>query len=197
MTLSRSTLSAPPKRICILRLSALGDITHALPVLRTFQQHWPDTHISWIIGKTEFELVKDIEGVEFIIFDKARGLAAYRQIRRVLKQQHFDVLLHMQLSLRASIISALTSADIKLGFDRARAKDLQWLFSNQKIVPASTRQHVVDSFLEFPRHFGLEPVMEWRLPVSRRGTRTVSSADRHQQISGDQPLCGGESAQLA
>ncbi|MCW8831360.1 MAG: glycosyl transferase, partial [Gammaproteobacteria bacterium] len=126
----------------------MGDITHTLPVLRTLQKHWPDTPITWIIGKTEYQLVRDIKGVEFIIFDKAQGLAGYKAIRRQLKGRHFDILLHLQLSLRASAISFFVSAGIKLGFDKERAKDLQWLFSNQKIRPASTRQHVVDSFME-------------------------------------------------
>lgn len=147
-------------------MSALGDITHTLPVLRTLQKHWPATSITWIIGKTEYELVKDIDGVEFIIFDKSRGLSAYNDLRRQLKGHRFDILLHMQLSIRASLASVFVPARIKLGFDKKRAKDLQWLFTNHKIKPSSTRQHVVDSFLEFPRYFGLEPVMEWNLPTS-------------------------------
>jgi len=91
---------------------------------------------------------------------------SYNKLRKQMKGRHFDILLHMQLSLRASAISLFVPADIKLGFDKERAKDLQWLFSNQKIKPASTRQHVVDSFLEFTSHFGLTPEMEWALPVS-------------------------------
>lgn len=166
MTLSRFTLSTPPNSLCILRLSALGDITHTLPVLRTLQKHWPTTRLTWVIGKTEYELVKDIDGVEFIIFDKSRGLSAYSDLRHQLKGHRFDILLHMQLSIRASIASVFIPARIKLGFDKKRAKDLQWLFTNHRIKPASIRQHVVDSFLEFPKYFGLEPVLEWNLPAS-------------------------------
>ena len=159
-------LSFAPESVCILRLSAIGDVTHALPVLRTLQHHWPDTKITWIIGKNEHALVSEISGVEFITFDKTLGLGAYRDIRSKLAGRRFDLLLHMQLSLRASITSLLVKTDVKLGFDRARAKDLQWMFTNEKITPQSTRQHVVDSFLEFPRRLGLKPVMKWDLPVS-------------------------------
>ena len=173
MTLSQFNLSNPPKNICILRLSALGDITHALPVLRTLQKNWPTTSVTWIIGKTEYQLVKDIEGVEFIIFDKSQGLAGYNKLRKQLKGRHFDILLHMQLSLRASAISFFVPANIKLGFDKERAKDMQWLFSNRKIKPASTRQHVVDSFMEFTAHFGLKPEMEWNLPVSDEARKSL------------------------
>ncbi|MBM4221211.1 MAG: glycosyl transferase, partial [Gammaproteobacteria bacterium] len=43
-----------PESICILRLSAIGDCCHTLPVVRTLQAHWPETHITWIIGRTEY-----------------------------------------------------------------------------------------------------------------------------------------------
>ena len=182
MTLSQFNLSNPPKKVCLLRLSALGDITHALPVLRTLQKNWPNTSITWIIGKTEYQLVKDIEDVEFIIFDKSQGLAGYNRLRKQMKRRHFDILLHMQLSLRASAISFFVPADVKLGFDKERAKDLQWLFSNQKIKPASTRQHVVDSFMEFTSHFGLKPEIEWALPVSDSARESI----KHKLDANDQ-----------
>jgi heptosyltransferase I len=137
------------------------------------QHHWPKTKITWIIGKNEHALVSEIDGVEFITFDKTLGFGAYGDIRRKLAGRRFDVLLHMQLSLRASITSMLINAKIKLGFDRARAKDMQWLFTNEKIIPQSTRQHVVDSFMEFPRRLGLEPVMKWDLPVSAQAVENV------------------------
>lgn len=149
-----------------MRLSALGDISHVLPVLRTLQQHWPDTTITWIIGNNEYPLVQYIPGVEFITFDKSGGLAAYRALRAQLRGREFDILLHMQVALRASAISLLVKASIKLGFDKARAKDLQLLFCNHQIAAGTGRQHVVDSFLEFPKYFGLAPVLRWDLPVS-------------------------------
>ena len=166
-----------PDTLCLLRLSALGDITHVLPTLRTLQKHWPQTQITWIIGKSEYPLVKAIENVNFIIFDKSSGLPAYwqlnKQIKKILKKGRFDVLLHMQLSIRASIASVFIPATIKLGFDKPRAKDMQSLFCNQHITPASTQQHVLDSFLEFPRYFGLDAVFNWSLPVSRNNIQSV------------------------
>ncbi len=173
--------------MCLLRLSALGDITHVLPTLRTLQHHWPNTKITWIIGKTEYQLVKAIENINFIVFDKSSGLSAYpdlkKQIKQHLKGKAFDVLLHMQLSIRSSVASIFIPADIKLGFDKARAKDLQSIFCNRQIRPGSTRQHVLDSFLEFPRYFGLDPVMEWQLPVSQKATESIK-----QKIQSDKKL---------
>ena len=147
------------------------------------QHHWPDTAITWIIGNSEHAMVSEIEGVEFIIFDKSLGFRAYREVRHLLAGRRFDVLLHMQVSLRASLTSLFIRAAIKLGFDRARAKDLQWLFTNERIVATTTRQHVVDSFLEFPKRLGLDAVMRWDLPVAEHALDSV----RH-LIDGDRLL---------
>ncbi len=175
MSLPRLTpsQSAPPASVCLLRLSALGDVSHVLPVVRTLQKHWPDTRLTWVISKTEYPLVKALPAIEFIIFDKSEGFRAYFSLKKQLRNKSFDVLMHMQLSIRASVASLFIPAKIKLGFDRARTKDMQAYFSNEKISPLSTRQHVVDSFLEFPRHFGLEPVLQWDLPINADAVKAI------------------------
>ena len=155
-------LTAPPKNLCLLRLSAIGDISHTLPILRTLQAAWPETHITWVIGKREYALIGDIPGVDFIIFDKSRRWAAYKDLYRALRGKRFDVLLHMQMSLRASLASLLIRANIRLGFDRARAGDMQWLFTNHQIAPR-TNQHVIDSFFGFTEALGIDADTQDRL----------------------------------
>ncbi len=156
----------PPARVCILRLSAVGDVCHTLPVVRSLQAAWPDTRFTWIIGRLEASLLADIPGIEFIIFDKAKGLGAYRALRKTLRGRDFDLLLHMQMSLRASLASSLAiRAPIKLGFDRQRAHDWQWLFSNRR-TPYRPRQHVMDSFFGFAEACGVTArVLRWDIPV--------------------------------
>lgn len=158
-------LKTPPRRICLLRLSAVGDVSHVLPVVRTLQAQWPETAITWIIGKLEHSLVGDIPGVEFIIFDKQRRWRAYRDLQRILAGRRFDVLLHMQVALRSSLASLLVRADVKIGFDATRAKDLQWLFTNARIA-SSPRQHVVDSFFAFAEALGIrQRLLRWDIPI--------------------------------
>ena len=155
----------PPASVCILRLSALGDTCHVVPVVRTLQQTWPATRLTWIIGRTEARLMSLLPGIEFITIDKGAGLRALPALRAALKGRRFDVLLHMQLSLRASLVSAAVPAVRRIGFDRARARELQWLFTNERI-PARGAEHVLDSFqgfldaIEVPR----KPLL-WDLPL--------------------------------
>lgn len=176
-------LTTPPESVCLLRLSAVGDITHTLPVVRTLQQHWPKTRITWVIGKLEHSLVYDIPGIEFIIFDKAKRWQAYLDYKKQLGGRKFDVLLHMQMSLRASLLSLLTPAPVKLGFDKQRAKDMQWLFTNARI-DHHPRQHVIDSFFGFTEALGIsEHEYRWDIPIPA-AAREFAQA----KLTGDKPL---------
>jgi heptosyltransferase I len=152
-----------PGTLCVMRLSAVGDVCHTLPVIRTLQAHWPQTRITWIIGKLEASLVGDIPGIEFIIFDKSQN--PYLQMRRALKGRRFDLFLHMQMSLRASMASLAVKAPVRLGFDKERAHDFQWLFTNRRI-PHRDRQHVMDSLFGFSEALGIqEHVLRWDIPI--------------------------------
>jgi heptosyltransferase I len=158
-------LDRPPATVCILRLSALGDTCHAVPVVRALQRAWPQTKLTWIIGKAESRLMELIDGVEFITVDKRAGLAARRDLRARLRGRRFDVLLHMQLSFRASLVSSVVPARVRLGFDRGRARELQWLFTNERIAPRS-REHVLDGFLGFLEALGIhDRAPHWDVPL--------------------------------
>ena len=138
-----------PEKVCLLRLSAIGDTCHVVPLLRTLQSAWPRTRFTWVIGKLEAKLMSLIPDVELITVDKGAGLSAYQRLRTDMKRRgSFELLLHMQLSIRASGAAALIPAPIKLGFDKERARELQWLFTNRRIAPRS-REHVLDSFMGF------------------------------------------------
>ncbi|HWW21480.1 MAG TPA: glycosyltransferase family 9 protein [Steroidobacteraceae bacterium] len=168
-------LSERPKSLCILRLSAIGDTCHVVPLVRTLQQAWPATQLTWIIGRAEARLMSLLPEIEFITIDKRDGLRAARRLRSALQGRRFDVLLHLQLSLRASLLSAFVPATLRLGFDRARARELQWLFTNARIEPR-TRQHVLDSFQGFLSALGLEPGhLEWNLPLPEDAQRYATS----------------------
>jgi len=158
-------LVEPPQSLCILRLSAIGDTCHVVPVVRTLQRAWPTTRLTWVIGRGEARLMSLLPGVEFITIDKHAGLATARGLRAALHGRRFDLLLHMQLSLRASLASTLIRARVRLGFDRARARELQWLFTNVQIAPRR-REHVLDSFQGFLGALGIEPGrLDWDLPL--------------------------------
>lgn len=156
---------AAPSSVCLLRLSAIGDTCHVVPLLRALQRAWPQAHFTWIIGRSEARLMSLIPEVEFIIIDKRGRWRSWRALSRSLGDRRFDLLLHLQTSLRASLYSTAVRARVRLGLDRPRARELQWLFTNRRIAPAG-HQHQLDVALGFARALGIEPLpLRWDFPV--------------------------------
>jgi len=174
---------SPPESICIVRLSHIGDTCHALAVVRAIQDTWPETRLTWIIGKTEAGLLADIPNVEFIIFDKSKGRTAYKDVRSKLAGRKFDIALCMHASMRVNRIYRLINTPVRLGYDFKRARDLQWLFTNQRIA-ARDNEHVLDAMLGFARHIGVTGRdLRWDIPL------TPAHHDfARQQTGGDQPV---------
>jgi heptosyltransferase I len=156
---------APPNSICLLRTSALGDVTHVVPIVRTLQARWPATALTWIVGKLEHKLVGDLPGVEFVVFDKGKGWRGLADLRGHLGKRRFDALLHMQVALRANLVSALVRARVRVGYDAARSKDLHGLFVNRRIA-ARPGEHVLDAMASFLEPLGLRQTrVQWDLPI--------------------------------
>lgn len=176
-------LEKPPKSICILRLSAIGDVCHMVAVVQSIQRYFPNVPITWIIGKVEASLVSDLPGVEFIIFDKAKGWRAYLDLYHQLKARHFDVLLHAQVAIRASLASLCVRAKVRIGFDKVRAKDGQWLFTRQSIK-AVDKQHVIEGFQEFAACVGV-PIapLHWSVPIPPACLDFIK-----QQVNSEKPI---------
>jgi len=154
-----------PASICLIRLSAIGDTCHAVPLIRSLQLRWPECRITWIIGRIEAKLMSLLPEIEFLTVDKRRFLPEWVRLRRQLAGRRFDLVLHLHASFRANLLCMLVHAPIKWGFDRARARDLQWLFTNRRIR-ARRREHVLDSFWGFAEALGIgERRLEWNIPL--------------------------------
>ncbi len=158
-------MSTNPLSLCLLRLSALGDVTHVVPLVRTLRRAWPQVQLHWIIDKGGQKLLEGLEGVVFHAYDKRTGLAGMRALRRELPAEGFDALLQMQVAFRANVLSAFIPARRRIGYDRARSKDLHGLFINERI-PDRPGIPVLDAIGSFCEPLGLEQSeVAWDLPV--------------------------------
>jgi len=158
-------LQSKPRDLCLIRLSAIGDTCHALAVVRRLQDNWSDIRITWIIGRTEYRLMSGVEDVDFVVFDKSKGRAAYRDVRAALGERRFDLALCMHASWRANFLIRAVRAPVRLGFDRARARDFQWLFTNRRI-PAAHGEHALDAMMGFATAIGArEQPVRWDIPL--------------------------------
>lgn len=155
------------QKICLIRKSALGDVIHALALVNGLRKDFTDAHLTWILEKVPYELVKLQPNVDrFIVFDRRDGLNAWHKLFRELKSERYDLLLLPQVSLRAGLISLLVRADIKLGFDWRRSRDFHWLFTNRKLKPQPL-QHVQDHYFQFLDYLEIRDYpVEWNFVFS-------------------------------
>ncbi|MGH7668962.1 MAG: glycosyltransferase family 9 protein, partial [Gemmatimonadaceae bacterium] len=150
-------IDAERARICIVMMSAVGDAVHVLPLLNAIKRAHPTSHVTWVLQPGPATLVRGHRAVDdIVLFDRAKGWRAFTDVRDQLHRRRFDLVINLQVYVKAGIVTAFTRAPIKLGFDRARARDLNWLFTNRKLPP-HRGQHVQDQYFEFLTAIGVEP----------------------------------------
>lgn len=156
-------MPASSSPLCLLRLSALGDVTHVVPLVRTLQRGFPGTPLHWVIDKAGHKLLDGLPGVSFHVYDKNSGLAGMRALRREFPPGRFDALLQMQVAARANLLSAFIPAKRRIGYDKSRSKDLHGLFINERI-PDRPGIHVLDAIGSFCEPLGLKQTeVSWDL----------------------------------
>ena len=160
------TISSRLDHVGIVMMSAVGDAVHVLPVLHALKRHHPATRVSWVLQPGPATLVRGHPLVDDIVeFDRSNGWRAFLDVRRALRERPvMDLVLGLQVYFKAGIVTSFTRAPIKLGFDRARARDANWLFTTHRIPPHPVGQHVQDQYFEFLHALGIptEPP-EWNL----------------------------------
>lgn len=171
--------STPPASVCIVMLSAIGDAVHVLPVANALKRAWPDTKISWVVQSVPGIVAEGHPSVdEFIMYNRQRGLrswAGFAELGHKLKDRRFDIALGLQVYFKAGLITGMLPATRKIGFDHTRARDANWLFTNESIPPHAP-QHVQEQYLEFVRYLSIDPEqVEWSIPFSDREREAQSA----------------------
>ena len=142
-----TNFTASNLRIAIVRFSALGDVVMVAAAVRALQSCFPDAAITWITSPLAYSLLSGMDGVNFEVVEKPRTLTDYRVFYRTFRLRCFDVVLAMQANLRINLLYPALQSPVKIGFDRVRAREGQWLFCNRHI--SFHDSHLVDSFLSF------------------------------------------------
>lgn len=146
--------------ILVVRLSAIGDCTLVLPVVRVLLAHLPDANIHWLIDKNAYALLSACQHprLHFHVIDKPRTLSDLLSIRRMLmkalgEHTHFDAVLAMQANTRVNLLYPFIPTKRIIGFDRTRARELQWCVTRERVDFAP--EHLHDGFMRFAHKLGL------------------------------------------
>lgn len=156
------------KNIVIVKLSAIGDVIHALPVAHALKKQYPDARITWVVEKPAYDLLTNNPDIdEIIVFDKPKfksitGLLinGYK-FAKVLRAYHFDLAIDLQGLFKSAVISYLSGAPKRLVYCNARE---QSHLVGQRICGEHEHAHVVEQYLDVARHLGCK-IDEVRFPV--------------------------------
>lgn len=168
--MTSATLTAPPlpavkfDRVGIVMMSAVGDVVHVLPIIHALKAHNPGMKLTWVLQPGPATLVRGHPLVDdIVLFNRAGGWREFLTVREELQKRPLDLVLGLQVYFKAGLITKFAVAPIKLGFDRERARDANWLFTTHRIPPHAG-QHVQDQYFEFLTALGVpfgEP--QWSL----------------------------------
>jgi len=155
--------------IAIVKLSALGDIVHALPLAVAIRAARPETRVSWLVEARNAPILRDHPAIADVIVVDTRGwrrarspralgaaLAAMRAVRRRLREVRFDAAIDAQGNLKSGLVTMATGAPLRVGFAAARCRErANALFTNRRIMPAARAHHVVDQYLALLEGLGI------------------------------------------
>lgn len=180
-----------PREVLLVGLSALGDVVRMLPLATAIKRKYPELRLIWLTQPGPRRLLTNHPAIdEFILFDRRTGLAGLRsflEARKKLRGRRFDLVLDAQVALKAGILTAFADAPVKLGYDRRRASDLNWLFTTHRI-PTGPRRHVLDEYFEFLEWLDIPArPLDWGLDVTEeeRWQQTELLAP----LRADAPIC--------
>lgn len=148
------------RNILIVKLSAIGDVIHTLPVAAALKQKFPQARITWVVEPPAYDLLTNNPNVdEIIIFDKAQcktlgGFLRYVPgFTRTLRQHQFDLALDLQGLFKSAAITYLSGAPKRLVYCNARELSDK---VSQKVCGPSSNGHIVDRYLDVPRELGCQ-----------------------------------------
>jgi lipopolysaccharide heptosyltransferase I len=166
----------PDPRILLVKLGAVGDLAHTLPALHSLRRSFPGAYIAWIAEAKSIDLIAEHSELdEVILFDRKRfsylgrrpwfwGKLIIESIRfaRQLRQRKFDIAIDCQTLFKSGLITFLSGAPLRIGFDRWR--ELNRLFTNKRIPADGSNIHATNQYLALVESAGAEKQCDWVAP---------------------------------
>ena len=151
MTLSADELrSRDFSKILLIKLSAVGDVVHTIPVLNKLRRRYPNAQLDWLVTPGIAELLQHHPAINSVIpFTRKVGaapfgvsglvaLADYARLATKLRAARYDLVVDMHGQLRTALLALATGAPARVGFDRPRAEVWQ---ASERSFPEQTRKH--------------------------------------------------------
>ena len=188
-----------PKRILIVRLSALGDTALTLPLAAALRSGIPDAKIGWVVGSGAAPLVEDFGAVDRVhVMRRGRArLLETRRLAREVRREGYDVSLDVQGLTKSAIIPALARVRRRIGFARGQVegRELSTMLATELVRPPEGVAHIVARQLRMGAALGLDMPDDFpiEIPVDPSALERMETW-RDANVTGDRLLVMGMGA---
>jgi heptosyltransferase-1 len=175
--------SSPPRRILLIKPSAIGDVVHTLPILNLLRRRWPDAHIAWLVTPACSGLLEGHPMLnEVILFDRKRFGRGWRDplsawglmsFMNQLRGRDFDLVIDLQGLFRSGLLAWKTRAPIRIGF--ANARELAPIFYTHRVEVGTPEQHAIDRYLKLAAELGCDGPVEFPFHVTEADRQLIAS----------------------
>lgn len=160
--------ASPARRVLLVRLSALGDVVHALPALASLRSSCPGDEIGWLVEDRHAGVLEAHPHVDrLFVFRRRGGWGAVREVRRAVRAWRPDVAVDLQGNLKSGLLTALSGAPRRVGLPPGEAREGAHLFVNEIVAPGPAREHRGDRALRLVRALGVAERRPGELPPVR------------------------------
>jgi lipopolysaccharide heptosyltransferase I len=139
-------IDVTPRRIALIKPSALGDIIHALPVLNALRARFPVAHITWVVNRSYESLLRGHHALDATLpFERSATKSVGQLLRfaRRLRAGRFDLVIDLQGLLRTGLMTAVTGAARRVGLSSSR-EGASFFYTD--VVPDDWNAHAVDRY---------------------------------------------------
>lgn len=153
-------------KILIVRLSALGDCVHTIPLVCAIKKAFPNIFIGWAVSENAKDIIINNPIIDKVHIIPKNDHKKYAEVMSQIRKEKYTISIDSQELLKSALISFSSNAKYKLAHDNSR--EFAHIFANKKLKPIplfdSTR-HVIERNLDFARYLGIDnPEIDFVLP---------------------------------
>ncbi len=159
-----------PKKILIIKLSSLGDVIHTLPAATSIKNGFKEAKVFWLINSKYKELIENSKTIDEIIEVDGKIESFFRAISKI-RREKFDLLIDFQGLFKTGIISFLSGARRKIGFDKT--KELAHIFLDEKPISQKENIHAIKRYLKICEYLGVKPIYQFPIEIGEKERKKI------------------------
>jgi heptosyltransferase-1 len=163
----------PPRSILLVKLSAIGDVVHTLPLLEVLRKNFPEARIDWLVEEEASPLIEGHQDIDHVIVsfrkswqkrflssgDRSAVLSEIKRFFRVLRSHEYDLVIDLHGLFKSGLLTGLSRGRRKIGFTGGKEGSL--LFLTDRPYPFDYNRHALDRYLQAAEYLGCK-INSWK-----------------------------------